>query len=109
MKLCLQRSEPEVGPPWGGGGGHQGTRHAGPLDQALAVCLEAIDQPGEACWGGVEGGADGVGRHLLQEPGFWLGRLTFSGLRLGQIALWSLLGYSELLQASSRASQRCRI
>lgn len=48
----------------------QGDRHVGALDQTMQVGQEAIDQPGEARGGVVEGGADGIGRHLLQELGF---------------------------------------
>lgn len=66
----------------------QGDRHVGPLDQALAVGQEAIDQPGEAWSGGVEGGADGISRHLLQltgddggEQGLW----PICGIRLGEM------------------------
>lgn len=44
----------------------QGDRDVRPLDQALAIGEEAIDQPGKAWRGGVEGGANGIGRYLLQ-------------------------------------------
>ncbi len=47
----------------------QGDRHVGPHDQALAIGQEAIDQPSEARGGGVKGGADGIGRHLLKLTG----------------------------------------
>jgi hypothetical protein len=46
----------------------QGYRDIGPLEQSLAVGQEAIDQPPEPRRGGVKGGADGVGGHLLQSP-----------------------------------------
>ncbi len=44
----------------------QGHRHVGPLEKLLPLRQEAIDQPGKARRGGVEGGADGVCSHLLQ-------------------------------------------
>ena len=52
-----------------GPGETQGGRHIEPLDQSLAVGQEAIDHPTEAGSGGVEGSADGIGRHLLQLTG----------------------------------------
>ena len=47
----------------------QGHRHVRPLEQLLALGQEAIDQPGKARRGGVKGGADGIGGHLLQLAG----------------------------------------
>lgn len=44
-------------------------RHIGPLEQALAIVQEAIDQPRETGWGGVKGGTDGGGGQLLQRSG----------------------------------------
>ncbi len=68
----------------------QGNRHVGPLEQLFAIRQEAIDQPGKARRGGVEGGADGVCSHLLQLAGYNGGeqgmRQTCSS-RLGEISV----------------------
>lgn len=68
----------------------QGDRHVRPLDQTLAVSQEAIDQPSEARGGGVEGGADGIGRHLLQltgDDGGEQGLRPICGIRLDMMPL----------------------
>jgi len=47
----------------------QGHRNERALEQLLAVSQEPIDQSRKARRGGVEGGADGIGGHLLQLAG----------------------------------------
>ena len=66
----------------------QGHRHVGPLEQLLAIRQEAVDQPLEPRGGGVEGGADGIGGHLLQlagNNGGEQGLPQISWFRLGEI------------------------
>ena len=68
----------------------QGDRHLRPLDQSLPVGQKAIDQPREARRGGVQGGANGIGGHLLQligddggeqgTPPVWMPRLGGSSV-----------------------------
>ena len=69
-----------------------------PLDQALAIGQEAIDQADGARGGGVEGGADGIGRHLLQltgDDGGEQGLRPICSIRLGEMpVLPSGLGYA---------------
>ena len=78
----------------------QGDGDVGPLDQAIPIGQEAVDQPFEAGGGGVKGGAEGIPGNLLQlggddggehgaagrlqELGFRVGSLAVTGLRPGQ-------------------------
>jgi len=64
--LGVRHGEQEVGR---GPVEQHGDRNVGPGDQALPVGQEAINQSGEACGGGVKGGADGSSRYLLQLTG----------------------------------------
>ena len=79
------------------------------LRKPLAIGKKAINQPLEAQSGGVKGGADGIGGHLLQFAGNNGGEqetLQFCTLRLGGIAMAPTpLAYAVI---ASNAQSRAR-